>query len=343
MFFSLRFRVQDSWAGLVLGCLTFAAALVDSAVYAQCEFRTLSQTEWGDRANTALLTSIMRSAKVVRIGSNRKYAFNSATAVRNFLPTSGTPKALDRTTTNPARNKNNSLAGNLLALKLNILRDPALGDAIVDATLPTFDHDDCIDTPHVLCFPLLASFLGNRNGQITVNQVVALADTVTGAARPPLNMEFTRLFQTISAINESWGRGSSAECNIIKPCGGCPVQLRIFVNNTDSVDPNAEFEWRVINDLGVTLAQGLVRGSDFQGVGWVLPSAETIFIDSPVTFIVYQTENNATKYCQYLVTGVVAGNDIYFVSGFYDDCDGSPDECFPRFDCAGELSTCEQG
>jgi hypothetical protein len=40
---------------------------------------------------------------------------------------------LDRTSTNPARNKNNSLAGNLLALKLNIVRDPTLGDAIVDA------------------------------------------------------------------------------------------------------------------------------------------------------------------------------------------------------------------
>lgn len=342
MYFSPRFRAKHGLAGLVLGCLTFAAALTDNSAYAQCEFRTLSQTEWGDRANVALLTSIMKSAKAVRIGSNRKYSFNSATAVRNFLPTNGSPKALDRTTTNPARNKNNSLAGNLLALKLNILRDPALGDAIVDATLPTFDHDDCIDTPHVLCFPLLASFLGNRNGQITVNQVVALADTVAGAARPPLNMEFTRLFQTISAINESWGRGSSAECNILKPCGGCFVQLSLSVNNMASVHPATEFQWQVVNDAGNMISQGVARGVDFQGPGWVLPDAELFTIDEPVTFIAYQTAG-PINYCVYLLNSVVIGNEVYFVSGYYDECDGSPAECFPRFDCSGELSICDQG
>jgi hypothetical protein len=342
MFFSLRFRVQDSWAGLVLGFLAFAATLADNAVYAQCEFRTLSQTEWGDRANTALLTSIMRSAKVVRIGSNRKYAFNSATAVRNFLPTNGTPKALDRTTTNPAKNKNNSLAGNLLALKLNILRDPALGDAIVDATLPTFDHDDCIDTPHVLCFPLLASFLGNRNGQITVNQVVSLADTVTGAARPPLNMELTRLFQTMSAINESWGRGSSAECNILKPCGGCILTFAINVTDSVSIHPDAQFRYRLRDDSGNVVYEGFASGQEFVGGSWLLPDTQLLTIDGELTLIVEQT--SGPSYCRYLINALVfSGDEAYVVSGYYDDCVGSPAICYPYFNCTGELNICPGG
>ena len=325
-----------------LACITAAMSVAAESARGQCEFRTLSQAEWADRANLPQLTALMRTARVVRIGSTRKYSFNSAAAVRNFLPTSGTPKALDRTTSNPARNKNNSLAGNLLALKLNILRDPTLGDAIVDATLPTYDHDKCIDTPNVLCYPLLASFLGPRNGVITVSQVVDLADTVTGAARPPLNMEFVRLFQTLSAINESWGRGVSAECNILKPCGGCPVQLTILVNNSPTVDPATRFDWLVQDDAGNIVIQGSALGSDFQGTGWVLPDDQLFFIDRPVTFIVTQT-GGPVHYCQYLMTGIVGGTTTSFVSGFYDDCDGTPAQCFPRFDCDGELSTCEQG
>jgi len=326
---------------LVVSASVFTAGTAHWA-HAQCEFRTLSQTEWGDRSNLALLTSIMKSAKVIRIGSTRKYAFNSATAVRNFLPTSGAPKVLDRTTTNPARNKNNSLAGNLLALKLNILRDPTLGDAIVDATLPTFDHDDCIDTPHVLCYPLLASFLGNRNGNITVNEVITLADTVTGGGRAPLNMEFVRLFQTLSAINESWGRGASAECNIIKPCGGCLVQIGIQVGYVSTVHPASRFQWQLKDDLGNIIAQDEVLGSEFQGASWVIPDSELLTIDGPVTLIVSQT-NGPVDYCQLLINTVIYSNDTYYASGYYDDCVGSPSICYPRFDCSGELYICEQG
>jgi hypothetical protein len=310
----------------------------------QCEFRTLSQAEWADAANSPLLTSLMRSARVVRIGSTRKYSFNSATAVRSFLPTVGTPNVLDRTSTNPARNKNNSLAGNMLAVKLNILRDPAFGEAIVDATLPTYDHDNCIDTPNVLCYPLLASFLGNRNGQITVNQVVSLADTVAGGARRPLNMEFVRLFQTLSAINESWGRGTSATCNILKPCGGCLVQVGITVNNVFNVVSGARFRWQLKDDLNNIVAQGEVAGNEFQGANWLLPDAELIAIDGAVTLFVSQIDTGPTQYCQILINGVIFSDDTYFASGYTErDCFGAPSICYPRFDCGGEIDICEQG
>ena len=326
---------------LVASASVFAAGTADWA-HAQCEFRTLSQTEWGDRSNLALLTSIMNSAKVIRIGSTRKYAFNSVTAVRNFLPTSGAPKVLDRTTTNPARNKNNSLAGNLLALKLNILRDPTLGDAIVDATLPTFDHDDCIDTPHVLCYPLLASFLGNRNGNITVNEVVTLADTVTGGGRAPLNMEFVRLFQTLSAINESWGRGASAECNIIKPCGGCFVEVGLSVNDVSQIDSTTMFQWRLQDDSQNIVAQGLASAAQFQGFQWVLPIEEWPQIDDTVTVIIEQVAGSV-DYCDITIYAGVYSDQFFSTSGYYQACDGSPTVCFPRFNCSGVVDICDQG
>lgn len=332
---------------LSVGAVLLLIAAAGNGAYGQCEFRTLSQAEWGDRANLALLTSVMRTARTVRIGSTRKYSFNSATAVRNFLPTSGAPKVLDRTSTNPARNKNNSLAGNLLALKLNIIRDPTLGDAVVDATLPTFDHDQCIDTPEVLCYPLLASFLGSRNGQITVNEVVTLADTVTGGGRAPLAMEFVRLFQTLSAINESWGRGASADCNIIKPCGGCIVQLGIRVladsdGPTSTVVPNTRFAWRLQDDLGNIVAQGEVLASEFEGPDWAASGADLVTVDGPVTFIVNQTDG-PVDYCNYLINTTIFSDQPYFASGYFLDCAEPPSICYPRFDCGGLLDICDQG
>jgi hypothetical protein len=328
---------------LSVGAVLLLIAAAGNGAYGQCEFRTLSQAEWGDRSNLALLTSVMRTARTVRIGSTRKYSFNSATAVRNFLPTSGAPKVLDRTSTNPARNKNNSLAGNLLALKLNIIRDPTLGDAVVDATLPTFDHDQCIDTPEVLCYPLLASFLGSRNGQITVNEVVTLADTVTGGGRAPLAMEFVRLFQTLSAINESWGRGASADCNIVKPCGGCLLSFRIFVTDYFNIDPATQFRWRLQDDNGVFVYEGIARGNEFFGPNWQLPDDQLLTIDGALTLIVEQIAGPEV-YSRFLINADVFGpDDSYVVSGYYDTETGSPSICYPRFDCSGQLEICPGG
>lgn len=302
----------------------------------------MSQAEWGDRANLALLTSVMRTARTVRIGSTRKYSFNSATAVRNFLPTNGAPKVLDRTSTNPARNKNNSLAGNLLALKLNIIRDPTLGDAVVDATLPTFDHDQCIDTPDVLCYPLLASFLGSRNGQITVNEVVTLADTVTGGGRAPLSMEFVRLFQTLSAINESWGRGAATDCNIIKPCGGCFVKISLNVSRESSVDPASQFAWSLEDDFGNVIADGVVLGSEFQGTSWSSSDADLIQLDGTANLFASQI-GGPVPYCELFMTATVFSEETLSISGFNKNCLGVPSFCYPRFDCARDLFICDPG
>jgi hypothetical protein len=181
MTFSLTQRLALLGRSLIGCAVAVGVAVMATAAHAQCEFRTLSQTEW-DRANLALLTSVMRTAK----RADRAPASTRSIPrppCGTFCQRTAAPKVLDRTTSNPARNKNNSLAGNLLALKLNIVRDPSLGDAVVDATLPTFDHDQCIDTPEVLRYPLLASSLGSRNGRITVNEVAAAcADTVADAA-----------------------------------------------------------------------------------------------------------------------------------------------------------------
>jgi hypothetical protein len=154
-------------------------------------------------------------------------------------------------------------------------------------------------------------------------------------------MEFVRLFQTLSAINESWGRGVSAECNILKPCGGCLVQLIINVDRVLSVNPATRFDWIVQDDAGNILKQGTALGSDFQGTGWILPDAELFTIDRPVTFIATQT--GGPRYCLYYMTGIAAGDTTQSVSGYYDDCDGTPAECYPYFDCEIELSDCPRG
>jgi hypothetical protein len=145
----------------------------------------------------------------------------------------------------------------------------------------------------------------------------------------------------MSAINESWGRGSSAECNILKPCGGCFVQVRMFVNNETTIDASTRFLWQAKSDNGDVIAQGVIAGSDFQGTGWIMPDPELFSIDSAVTIEILQIAG--PHYCEYIVGAVAFSDDTYYVSGYYDDCFGAPSVCFPRLDCTGDLSTCDQG
>jgi hypothetical protein len=175
-----------------------------------------------------------------------------------------------------------------------------------------------------------------------VNEVVTLADTVTGGGRAPLAMEFVRLFQTLSAINESWGRGASADCNIIKPCGGCFVQIILNVNRVSSIDPATQFAWRLEDDFGNVVAAGVALGSEFRGTSWINSDTDLIPIDGTVNLIAGQIAG-PVDYCELLMTATVFSEDTLSIGGFYNDCLGVPNICYPRFDCSGDLFICEQG
>jgi hypothetical protein len=92
---------------------------------------TYTQAEWSkhpDPHNTnagALLTSNFASVypgpAYVTIGTPAlKLTFTTVDAIQRFLPAGGKPAALDATATNPNKSKGGMLAGQVLALKINV-------------------------------------------------------------------------------------------------------------------------------------------------------------------------------------------------------------------------------
>lgn len=135
---------------------------------------------------------------------------------------------------------------------------------------------------------------------------------------------------------------SSFVCQEYVPPEGCAVQARLAVNNSVFIDPAAVFEWSVRNtDTGDTIAQGEIKGSDFSSTAWIMPDNLQFWINGPVELSITQTAG--PEYCEFIVGGVVFGADTYYSSGYHDTCFGAPSICYPRFNCNGDLSGCDQG
>ncbi len=103
---------------------------------AQCgSFRTQTQDEWGALPkgnNTAAY--LYRRFKTVfpnglTVGCTHRIVLSSPEAITEFLPTNGTASTLPNgTTTNPISTLNNTLLGQVVALKLNLAFDAADGN-----------------------------------------------------------------------------------------------------------------------------------------------------------------------------------------------------------------------
>lgn len=124
-------------------------------------------------------------------GVSGKYylRFTSSTAIRNFLPTGGAPKALKASATNPTTSAAGVFAGQVLAVKLSVgfsaagITAPGLGSLKVAAGHP------------------LA-------GQ-TVNQVLALAEQALGGGGLASGVSFSALNDVMTRINENFDNGTT--------------------------------------------------------------------------------------------------------------------------------------
>ena len=127
-------------------------------------------------------------AAFVQIGGTKYAKFTSAKAIQNYLPAGGTPGRLAATVTNPLTTAAGVLAGQVLALKLNVdfsnkaITQAGLASLRVKAGLP------------------LA-------GQ-TVTQVLAVANAVLGGAALPSGVSLSQLNELVDGINNNFDNGT---------------------------------------------------------------------------------------------------------------------------------------
>jgi SprB repeat/Secretion system C-terminal sorting domain len=130
--------MKKSIFGLVVSCLLIISfngfgqnrSCSNSSQPTSCPgFRTYTQGAWGanpcgNNAATFLQSNFAAVFPTgVTLGCTNKLRFTSANAIRNFLPSGGTPSALPNGTLLNPNNYNNVLAGQLLALTLNVKFD----------------------------------------------------------------------------------------------------------------------------------------------------------------------------------------------------------------------------
>ncbi len=157
-------------------------------------YTTYTQGGWGSPSNSVpgktrdlYFNSVFPSGLV--IGSTYKLTLTNSTAVKNFLPQGGTAAAFTQNYTNVTSTSAGVLAGQLVALKLNVAYDAAgyLGSNSVD-----------------LGNLIIASgpFIGK-----TVNQFLTLAEQAIGGGS--LNgYTFSQFNDAATAINENFDNGT---------------------------------------------------------------------------------------------------------------------------------------
>jgi len=128
------------------------------------------------------------------VGGSKTLKFTSAAAVKTFLPSSGSPKALSASAVNPATSNAGELAGNTIALQLNV----------------DFSNAGILK-------PGLAN-LKLKNGKFggkTVAQVLATANAVLGGAAPPAGTNVGDVNNAAKTINENYDKGTADKGDLI--------------------------------------------------------------------------------------------------------------------------------
>jgi hypothetical protein len=114
--------------------------------------------------------------------------------VQAFLPSGGSPKALNASAVNPTTSNAGELAGNTIALQLNV----------------DFSNAGFLK-------PGLAS-LKLKNTKFagkTVSQVLAIANAVLGGAAPPAGTNVGDVNNAAKTINENYDKGTTNKGNLI--------------------------------------------------------------------------------------------------------------------------------
>jgi hypothetical protein len=157
---------------------------------------TYTQGGWGSSPNGnnpgALLAKKFSSVYpygFVAIGSGWKViAFTSASAVATFLPQGGTPDRLGSWGINPADTDSGVLAGQVLALRLNV----DFSNAGLTAS--------GLGSKRIVTGPLAGR---------TVNEVLTIANSVLGGGSLPYGMSLAALNDVVTAINENYEDGAA--------------------------------------------------------------------------------------------------------------------------------------
>ncbi|MBX3119230.1 MAG: hypothetical protein KF784_09205 [Fimbriimonadaceae bacterium] len=173
-----------------------------------------NQCEWGyDRCGFSPIDLVRGSfdelfPNGLTIGGDKTLTFTSYRAVLKFLPSTGTPKALPSSKVDPNDRYENDLAGNVLALALNV--------AASDAGLTIEGYGDRV-------MPM-----GKFQGY-TVREVLAIANQVLGGNSGvlPAGVSIKDLNRTLESINDfsscyggCGGRSNNCGGRGWKGCGG---------------------------------------------------------------------------------------------------------------------------
>ena len=186
-------------------------------------FRTQTQGGWGSNPNGnnpgAYLQTHFSSAfpNGLTIGCNNTLVLTSAEAVRDFLPSGGSPSALPQgELINPGGNYNNVLAGQLVAASISVG---------LDAAIPAYSGSD--------------DFLGElviANGTFsgsTINELLAIANQAIGGCGTAYTL--AEINSALTAFNENFVDGSQSNGYVW--CGGsaseCVLQVTAQVAATD--------------------------------------------------------------------------------------------------------------
>ncbi|MCF6130591.1 T9SS type A sorting domain-containing protein, partial [Flavobacterium sp. AS60] len=218
-------------------------------------FKTVSNSGYtgnceGENATCYLNTNFANSfPNGIVVGSGTRYLkFNSAEAIRNFLPADSAPKALSQgTILNPSSSAyNNGLAAQVLTTRLNIAfnknadfssNELSLGDLFI--TSGTFEG---MKVSQVLT--IANTLLGNGTSTYTMTEVNNALIAINSNYEAGADMDFLRC------------TGSSAGTDPIKPA----TELVSYMVYPNPVKDHATIEYTLNNDSSVSIELYNVTG-----------------------------------------------------------------------------------
>jgi hypothetical protein len=166
---------------IFLFTLTVASAL------AECDLKTYGQTAWGTSPrnnnsasyrNAHFLTTFPQG---VTIGAENNLKFTTSIAVQLFLPATGAPGHLSQSAVNPTESSAGILAGETLALALNIGfddADPGFGPDSNSLKNAKLSSGACSGMTAEQVLAAANSFLGGTAGSFTAQQLQNCTETI---------------------------------------------------------------------------------------------------------------------------------------------------------------------
>ncbi|MFM7080196.1 MAG: T9SS type A sorting domain-containing protein [Bacteroidota bacterium] len=298
--------INNLFAGNYAVTITTSPGCILAASYTlqtPAPYNTYTQGIWG--ANTpsvgsvaaymyANFSTVFPAPEYLTVGCTRKLRLTSAQAVNAFLPSSGTPKALPAgTTVNPGASLANTLAGQVVALTLNVK---------FDLFNPAFN-------PASLALGNLVITSGSFAGK-SVNWVLNEASRKLGGCSSPYT--FAQLNNICTQINQNYQNGTNAG---LLTCSGSTVRLSnaepaeellVFPNPTAG-EINIVINEPVSGDLLVTIAdlsgKTLFRktiAAEGENFSLQIPAAESNLL--PGMYIVVVDRNDTRSFARIVVS-----------------------------------------